>query len=892
MTTLEMIAREETPLKATASYVKKTVCPYCGVGCGVRAEVQDGNVIAVSGDKEHPANAGKLCVKGSSLHTTLGDKKRILQPRIAGENSSWEKTVATVAERFNDIIDKHGPDATAFYLSGQLLTEDYYIANKLMKGFIGSGNVDTNSRLCMAAASSAYKRAFGEDTMPCSYEDFDVAETILIVGSNPAYAHPIVFQRIVQAKKDNPNLRIVVVDPRRTATCESADLHLAIKPGTDAWFFNGLLTYLNQHNHIDSHFIKEHCHGFDGALTTAQQQQSSINEVAIVCNVNIDDLLQSYQWFAQTKKVITVFSMGINQSSSSVDKANSIINCHLASGAIGIPGAGPFSITGQPNAMGGREVGGLATELAAHMKFANPDDIDRVSRFWHASNMAQKEGLKALDMFNAVDSGKVKAIWIMATNPVVSMPDANFIKEALKKCDFVVVSECYENSDTLQYADVVLPATTWAEKQGMVTNSDRHISLQKGIISAPGLAKNDWQIIRDVAQAMGFNNAFNYTCGADIFREHAALSGFENAGERQFDISALSDISDTDYENFTPTPWPINAHYPQGKKRLYTDGVFASNADGRARFLEINPRLPKIAAKNHQLIMNTGRIRDQWHTMTRTGRSSKLMGHIEEPFIQIHPRDASHHNLQDGQLACLTNRNAEYLARVSVSEQQRVGEIFVPIHWNGQFSASARASALVNPIVDPLCGQPEYKHTPVDIKPFKQQWSGLIISTNELAPYGDYWTKVSLEQGVKYVVAGSHQLDMDKIKAMAPSIHDWVVSQDATLSTVSMAGFVDGRLVFYFCAAPTDQPLINVIFIESQLNMVCDQANRYRLLAGRDVAAAADTGPIICSCFQVGKRTIQDEISSGRCTSVEALGDALKCGTNCGSCIPELKMLL
>lgn len=888
MTTIE---RKETSVKTVQSQFKKTVCPYCGVGCGVKAEVQNDNIIAVSGDETHPANGGRLCVKGSNLHLTLGHKKRILQPRIGGEQSTWDNAVNTVAQRFNEVIDEHGPDATAFYLSGQLLTEDYYIANKLMKGFIGSGNVDTNSRLCMAAASSAYKRAFGEDTMPCSYEDLSIADMIFIVGSNPAYAHPIVFQRIVQAKKDNPNLKVVVVDPRRTATCESADLHLAIKPGTDAWFFNGLLAYLNQHNHIDNQFIKAHCHGFDDAINTAQQQ-SSIDDVAIACDVSVNDLLQSYEWFARTKKVITMYSMGINQSSSSVDKANSIINCHLARGAIGIPGAGPFSITGQPNAMGGREVGGLATELAAHMKFANPDDIDRVSRFWNASNMAQKEGLKALDMFKAVESGKIKAIWIMATNPVVSMPDADFIKAALKKCDFVVVSECYENSDTLQYADVVLPATTWAEKQGMVTNSDRHISLQKGIIPAPGLAKNDWQIIRDVAQTMGFDSAFNYTRGADIFREHAALSGFENTGGRQFDISALSDMSDTDYENFTPTPWPINAHYPQGKKRLYTDGVFASHADGKARFLEVNPRLPKIAAKSHQLIMNTGRIRDQWHTMTRTGRSPKLMGHVEEPFIQIHPRDASHHKLQDGQLARLTNRNAEYLARVNVSEQQRVGDVFVPIHWNGQFSASARASALVNPIVDPLCGQPEYKHTPVDVEPFKQQWSGLIVSTTELTPYGDYWTKVSLEQGVKYVVAGSEQLDIDKIKTMASHVHDWVIVQDGIRSMVTMAGFVDGRFVVYFSAGLKEQPLINVSFIESQLNTVCDQTNRYRLLAGRDVAAAADTGPIICSCFQIGKRTIEEEISSGRCKTVEALGETLKCGTNCGSCIPELKMLL
>lgn len=878
--------------KEKSSVFKKTVCPYCGVGCGVTAEIRDKQIIAVSGDKNHPANSGKLCVKGSSLHTTLGEHKRILQPRINGKNTTWDTAITTVAQRFKAVAEEHGPDATAFYLSGQLLTEDYYIANKLMKGFIGSGNVDTNSRLCMAAASSAYKRAFGEDTMPCSYEDLDLADIIFIVGSNPAYAHPIVFQRIVQAKKNNPNLNVVVVDPRRTATCESADLHLAIKPGTDGWYFNGLLMYLNINKQIDVDFVQKSSCGFEQALQTAQEQSGSVEAVARMCEVSLDDLLLSYQWFGKTKKTVTIFSMGINQSSSSVDKANAIINCHLARGAIGRPGAGPFSITGQPNAMGGREVGGLATELAAHMSFAKACDISRVSRFWKAPNMAQKEGLKAIDMFKSLKERKIKAIWIMATNPVVSMPDADSIKEALEQCDFVAVSECYENSDTLKYADVVLPATTWSEKQGMVTNSDRHISLQKSVLPAPGLAKNDWQIIRDVAQAMGFNHGFAYENAVDVFREHAALSGFENQGQRQFDISALANISSHDYENFKPTPWPINSQYPNGKKRLYTDGVFASRPDNTARFIAVNPRLPHVAPKKNQLIMNTGRIRDQWHTMTRTARSAKLMTHTEEPFIQIHPRDAQTYTLHDGQIARLSNRNAQYLGRVKVSQQQRVGEVFVPIHWNGQFSASARASALVNPIVDPLCGQPEFKHTPVYIEPFIQRWSGLVISAFELSVPSDYWAKVSLKGGVKYFVAGSNVLSIDQVKKMAPHIDDWLVLQDTSLSNLSMAGFIDKRLQLYFSVGDKEQRFMLSDFIESKLNTVFERADRYRILSGRDVAGVADKGPIVCSCFQIGKHTIQEEISRGHCKSVASLGEKLKCGTNCGSCIPEIKMLL
>ena len=506
----------------------KTTCPYCGVGCGIKATIANNQIISVKGDTSHPANLGRLCVKGSSLSETQGQNERILNPTVNGKKTSWDIATSHVADKFQEIINEHGPESIAFYLSGQLLTEDYYVANKLMKGFIGSSHVDTNSRLCMASASAAHKRAFGEDLVPGCYEDLEKTDVIFMVGSNAAYAHPIVYQRIIKAQKNNPQLKLVVIDPRATATSDTADLHIALKPGTDAYYYNGLLMYLADNDKLNSDFIAQNTQGFEKALNTARTQLNDITAVAVACDIELSTLIESYQLFANNKKVVTMFSQGINQSSTGVDKGNALINCHLATGKIGYEGAGPFSITGQPNAMGGREVGGLSTQIAAHLHYEDPGAIDLVERFWQAPNMTTKQGYKAVDMFQAIDEGKIKAIWIMATNPVVSMPNANFVKQALKKCDLVVVNECFENTDTVKCADVVFPATTWGEKYGTVTNSERRITLQKPLLTPPGQAKHDWDIICNVAKKLGFEEAFNYQHQSDIFREHAGLSGFEN----------------------------------------------------------------------------------------------------------------------------------------------------------------------------------------------------------------------------------------------------------------------------------------------------------------------------------------------------------------------------
>ncbi len=906
MNTNIIFTDKTVPTTPVVTTEHKTTCPYCGVGCGVTASVADNKLVSVKGDIDHPSNLGRLCVKGSSLNETTSVQGRILTPRVNGKETSWDEATSAVADHFVKTIKEHGPDSVAFYLSGQLLTEDYYVANKLMKGFIGSGNVDTNSRLCMASASAAHKRSFGEDVVPGCYEDFDHADVIFMVGSNAAYAHPIIYQRIVKAKENNPNLKVVVLDPRATATTQGADLHIKLKAGTDGFYFNGLLSYLADNKLTDSDYIAAHCDGFEDALSVAKSQMPSVQVTAETCDVELADLIESYELFGKNKNVVTLFSQGINQSSTGVDKGNAILNCHLATGKIGYEGAGPFSMTGQPNAMGGREVGGLASQIAAHLHFENDDEIDLVKRFWNATNMATSQGLKAVDMFNAIDSGKIKAIWIMATNPVVSMPDADFVKQALKKCPMVVVSECFENADTVACADVVLPATTWGEKQGSVTNSQRTISIQTPILKAPGEAKNDWDIITRVAHKMGFAAFFNYKHPHDIFIEHAELSGFENISitdsvnrdenetrvHRAFDISGLIDLSFEEYHNFTPTPWPINADNPNGRKRLFEQGGFAT-PNGKAKLIPVTAKGPKIQPNNQQVIMNTGRIRDQWHTMTRTGRVSKLMTHSTEPYIDIHPKDAERFELADKQIAQLDNLGYSFIGRVNVSEQQRLGEVFVPIHWTDNFSASARVSALVNPITDDICGQPEFKHSPVNISPFKAVWSGYLVSTTLKTLPTDYWTLSTVDAGVKYILADKKGmlLNEEMVKGLYPEVVDWVVLNDDKNQTLRMAGFIENVLTCFFVASTNLTNEYSTQFIEKQLGQEHEKTKRYKLLSTQDSDGSSDVGAIICSCFQVGEKTIKQAITSGECKSAEELGQYLKCGTNCGSCIPELKAM-
>ncbi len=875
----------------------QSTCPYCGVGCGVEVKVSTDGV-SLSGDKLHSANFGRLCSKGSALADTLDNDGRLLYPVIDGRRAAWDEALDRVASGFQKIIAEHGPNAVAFYVSGQLLTEDYYVANKLMKGFIGSANIDTNSRLCMSTAVAAHKRAFGADAVPVCYEDIELADLVVIVGSNYAWAHPVLYQRLLAAKKARPEMQVVVIDPRRTATCDIADLHLSIAPGTDAYLFNGLLHHLRREDALDLAYIEAHVEGFAAAFDAAR---ASIPEVAQVCGVTEAQIAEFYNLFARTERSVTVFSQGINQSSSGVDKANIIINIHLATGRIGKPGMGPFSVTGQPNAMGGREVGGLANQLAAHLDFADPAGIDLVARFWNAPNIAAQPGLKAVEMFQAIADGKIKAVWIMGTNPVVSLPDADKVRAALLGCELVVVSDCVEYTDTTACADILLPATGWSEKDGTVTNSERRISRQRAFLTASGEAMPDWWIVAQVAKRMGYGAAFDYTKPAQIFREHARLSGFENNGKRAFDISAWSELSDEEYDALTPTQWPVCRTPPlvkggrggfNGTARLFTDGKFYT-PNGRARMVAVAPRLPAVATDaDFPLVLNTGRIRDQWHTMTRTGKVPRLNAHSFEPYVQVHAADAT--ELEHGALARLTSRHGSMLARVQVSDAQRQGSVFVPMHWSETFATSSRVDALVAAITDPISGQPESKHTPVRVAAYQPAWQGFVLSRSRLAlPDSSY---CACTQGAGYwrhEIAGETVPDDWREWVQTALVEDgiWTEYRDAAMGRYRAACIRDGILEAVFFIAP-DQRLPEREWLASLFGKA--QLETFELagiLAAR-APKGADTGRIVCACFSVGEKTIRHAIQTQGLQSVEAIGQCLKAGTNCGSCVPEIRRLL
>lgn len=894
----------------------QTTCPYCGVGCGIQANVDASTrQLNIQGDQNHPANFGRLCSKGSALGETVELAGRLLQPKLDGQDCDWDQALSHIADGFRRIIDQHGPDAVAIYASGQLLTEDYYVANKLMKGFIGSANIDTNSRLCMSSSVAGHKRAFGSDTVPGCYEDLELAELIVLIGSNAAWCHPVSFQRIRAAKNANPALKVVVIDPRQTSSCDIADLYLPLASGSDGWLFNGLLSYLRQHDLVDDDFVNQHCEGFTAAVDAAQIDD--MQQVAEHCGLQLADLELFYHWFGEHEKVVSLYSQGINQSSSGTDKVNAIINCHLATGRIGKPGMGPFSLTGQPNAMGGREVGGLAHQLAAHMDFANADDIDRVARFWNTSNIAQQAGYPAVELFDAIYDGKVKAVWIMATNPVVSLPNADKVKQALQRCELVVVSDCIANTDTTALAHVLLPALGWSEKDGTVTNSERRISRQRALFQPAGNAKPDWWIISEVARRLGFAEAFRYQEPVEIFREHAALSGFENDAEhglRDFDISAFADISPQDYEQLQPVQWPVNAQYPQGRPRLFGDGNFFT-ASGKAQLVAVTPRKPvNLPDRDYPLILNTGRLRDQWHTMTRTAIAAKLNQHSPEVFVSVHPRDAKRYALNDRQLACLETAWGSMLARVKVSDSQQVGNLFVPMHWSDQFAGRGRMGALVNPVLDPVSRQPECKHTPVRIKPYRPAWQGFLLSRQPVSMAGlDYWSKTKGEHYFRYEIAGMSMVDDWQAWVEARlALNSEEDCADKRLAAKPSAGkdlawqeFVDSGFGHYRAARIVDNALDAVIFIARDHHLpdrnwlaslfavnALESQQRQALLTGMPPPGVADAGAIVCSCFNVGSKAIQAAIGQQGLKTVQDVGRCLKAGTNCGSCIAEIKALL
>jgi assimilatory nitrate reductase catalytic subunit len=861
-----------------------TTCPYCGVGCGVRAEVNDGKLVSVIGDESHPANAGRLCVKGTALAETLGSEGRLLHPTLAGSRISWDTALDGVADCLRDTLAQHGPDAIAFYLSGQLLTEDYYVANKLMKGFLGSANVDTNSRLCMSSAVAAYKRAFGADLVPCTYDDVDDCDLLVMVGSNAAWTHPVIYQRIVAAKADNPNKRIVVVDTRRTASCDIADLHLQIAPGSDGFLFGGLLNHLNGAGAFDKQYITNYTEGLEDTLRAV----ADLDRRAVLKATGLTghDLDRFYEWFAVTASTVTLYSQGINQSATGTDKCNAIINCHLATGRLGKAGAGPFSITGQPNAMGGREVGGLSNQLAAHMDF-RPADIDRVGRFWNATDMATEPGLKAVDMFQAAADGEIKFLWIMATNPAVSLPDSAMVRRALQRCDFVVVSDCTAQTDTAALADLLLPAAGWGEKDGTVTNSERYISRQRALVVAPGEAQSDWWAITQVARRLGFEESFPYTSPADIFREHAALSGFENTGERDFDIGALADLTTAGYNNLKPCRWPL----PRNRDAVepLTDGHFFTEST-RAQFVPATPELPQSRGG---LILNTGRLRDQWHTMTHTGRVPRLSRHRDFFSLSISPQDAMQKGLREGDLALLSNSQGEVCGPVTVDQDLPLGQIFAPIHWSEQFSGQGKVSELISAVTDPVSGQPQSKFSDVALARVAVKCWGLLFSRQEIrCDASRYWSRIAVKDGYLTLLAETvapHTCASGLLPTLQHAATEPLQYIDETHGDFREIGLVDGELSYALFLNRDRKSLPQKNWM-ADIYTLARPGNPSSLLAGFN-PDSADVGRLICSCWEIGENEIIAAVQKGAKTA-EQLGEKLRCGTQCGSCIPELKVLL
>ena len=875
--------------------VCQTTCPYCGVGCGVDATIKNGQLTAVTGSESHPANKGKLCVKGSNLAETVDLDGRLLTPQIGNENSDWETATELVANKFTHFINTYGADSVAFYVSGQILTEDYYVANKLMKGYIGSANIDTNSRLCMSSAVAGYKRAFGSDTVPCSYEDLSNTDLLVLVGSNAAWTHPVLFQQMEKAKQENPNLKIVVIDPRKTATAQFADLYLPLKPGSDVALFNGLLNYLIATNNVDKTYISQYCQGFEATAETVRKWD--LATTAQATNIEQKDLLTYFNAFAQSPSAVTFYSQGVNQSSQGVDKCNAIINCHLATGKIGKLGSGPFSITGQPNAMGGREVGGLANMLAAHMNIENESHRDLVQEFWQSPTIPTEHGAKAVDMFDRIKQGKIKAVWIMATNPLVSLPNRNEVKQALEQCEFVVVSDCMEKNDTLAYADVKFPATTWSEKDGTVTNSERRISRQRGIVAAPGQSRHDWKIICDVAQKMGFVDAFDYQHPAEIFNEHAALSAYKNGKneqpKRDFDLSGLQNLSIVEYENLNPIQWPVNKAFPNGCAQMFADGQFFTPS-GKAQFIDVDLVLPKNQPNTHYpLVLNTGRLRDQWHTMTRTGKSKTLAKHTGEPFVTIHPQDATTYHINNDELVCVKSEFGEVTVPAKIDESVQQGDVFIPIHWTQMTAKTANVANCFSSDVDPLSGQPESKFVPVTLTKVQPTQFIQIFSREEIELTSDYWAKIKIDQGFEYKSC-SFDAESDPYptaRKMSNALGDWSYFENSFSGLKTALCIKDEQLQFVAFFADY-KPEINSDWIESLFVKPSVTSSTLSRVLSANVEPEFLNGRTICSCFKIGESQIIDAIKNDDMQTVEDLGQHLKCGTNCGSCKSELRSLI
>ncbi|CAD5110176.1 nitrate reductase [Zestomonas carbonaria] len=885
-----------------------STCCYCGVGCGVLIEHDGETILGVRGDPNHPANFGKLCSKGSTLHLTGDLDARGLYPELrlgkglARSRSDWDSALDHAANVFADTIREHGPDSVAFYISGQLLTEDYYAFNKLARALVGTNNIDSNSRLCMSSAVVGYKRSLGADAPPCSYEDIEQSDCLLIAGSNMAYAHPILFRRLETAKAQRPDMKIIVVDPRRTDTCELADLHLAILPGTDVALFHGILHILLWEGWIDRRYIDAHTEGFD-ELKTLVRDYTPV-AVADICGIPQADLLLAAEWIGKAPGFLSLWCMGLNQSSSGSAKNSALINLHLATGQIGRPGTGPFSLTGQPNAMGGRETGSLANLLPGHRDAANAGHRAEVAAHWGVERLPESTGLTAIELFEAVRDGRIKALWIACTNPAQSLPDQQKIHEALAACPFVVVQEAFFTTETCHYADLLLPAASWGEKEGTVTNSERRISHVRRAVPAPAEARPDWAITSDFARRLeqrlrpGLPSLFDFASPEALFEEYKPLT----AG-RDLDYSGLSyAILDTR----GPQQWPFPAGATAGTPRLYGDGRFATES-GRARFHADVYRAPKERRDaRFPLTLNTGRLRDQWHGMSRTGTAARLFGHVEEAVLGLHPDELRRRRLQPGELARVRSRRGSLILPVQADDAVRPGQAYLPMHWGNRFLKGLGTNILTLPAFDPLSRQPELKHAGIEVERVELPWQLFALVEGDvqqrftaLRPLFDNFAYASLaltgRERPALVIKAASPVAPDagllaRIDALLGVDEGPVLAYDDPRRTVGKRVRIeDGRIVSIRLAGETAaRDWLKALWNEGR----ADAELRRWLLAPLSTppGGGKQADKTLCNCMNVSEGAIRDGIARG--LDLDGLKRDLKCGTSCGSCVPEIKRLL
>ena len=891
----------------------RSTCCYCGVGCGVLIEAEDGRVTGVRGDPEHPANFGRLCTKGATLDQAAGPEGRLLRPEVRARRGEpgvpvgWNEALDLAAKRFADVIRAHGPDAVAFYISGQLLTEDYYVFNKLAKGLIGTNNVDTNSRLCMSSAVAGYKQTLGADAPPCSYADIDHARTIFIAGANPAVAHPIVFRRIEDARAANPDLKIIVADPRRTETADIADLHLPLKPGTDIALFNGMLNVMINEGLVDEAYIAAHTTGFAQLREIVRNYPPAIT--AGICGIETADILRAARWFAGNGPALSLYCQGLNQSAHGTHNNAALIHLHLATGQIGKPGAGPFSLTGQPNAMGGREVGGLANLLPAHRDLANPAHRAEVAAFWGIPFVPAKPGKAAVDLFRGLETGEIKAVWIACTNPAQSLPNQGAVRRALAAAEFVVLQEAWAGTETEAFADIILPAATWGEKEGTVTNSERRISRVRSALAPPGEARPDWAIAVDFAHRLGrrldhagADRLFPFADAPSIFAEHR-----ESTRARDLDITGL------DYallESRGPQQWPFPEGAAAGRERLYGDGFFPT-ADGRACFIPVEHReTAEIPGDAFPISLISGRMRDHWHGMSRTGTVPRLFNLEDEPALAMHPCDLRHRRLADGDLVRVFNARGEAIVRVREDTGLRRGRAWIPMHWGSRFVSSPGANALACDETDPWSKQPELKHAAVQVEAAGLAYPLAVI--RRCADRGEALALIERARGLlgefPYASVGlygrSAPLVIFRAAAAEPASAEAlagldarfgldraegaIVYADATRRIAKRAVAENGRLLGIRLAGETlALAWLKQAMAEDELDA---GLIRFALAPSSRPPATVAPRHIVCKCADVSDVQIEAELARG--AGLQQLQENLKCGTFCGSCVPEIRRMV